>query len=158
MLAELTVACEVLGDALKAADPGVMSGDDCATAVELLARTEKRCAAFRALAAARAAECSAHKSRGYSNPAQWLADTSGVSTGEAQAALNTANSLGACPETKEALLAGEVSLGQAGEIAKTEKVVPGSGLERLGGRLPQGLADARHFEGHRGDGTGVGEP
>jgi hypothetical protein len=126
VLAELAAACELLGDAIGHVDPCQLSGIDCAAVVESLARTEKRCAALRVLAAARAAQCDAHKDRGYSNPARWLADTSGITTGEAKTALDTANRLDACPLTKEALLAGGLSLTQAGEITKTEVVVAGS--------------------------------
>ncbi len=131
MLAELTVACTVLGVAIGETDPSVLSGVDCATVVELLARTEKRCAALRVLAAARAAQCGAHRGRGFSSPAQWLADTSGVTTGEAKAALDTAKGLEQCPATKEALLAGDLSLTQAGEITKTEGVASGSEVKLL---------------------------
>lgn len=63
---------------------------------------------------------------GFSNPAAWLAEASGVTAGEANAALHTAFGLDGCPETKEAMLAGELSLCQAGEIARTEAAVPGS--------------------------------
>ncbi|MDQ1365605.1 MAG: hypothetical protein QOE57_1647 [Acidimicrobiaceae bacterium] len=126
MLAELTAACEVLGDAIGATDPSLLSGVDCAEMVELLARTEKRSAALRVLAAARAAHCGAHKSRGFSDAARWLADTSGTTTGEAKAALDTVNGLEQCPHTKEALMAGDLSLIQAREITKTEAAVAGS--------------------------------
>jgi hypothetical protein len=51
VLTELTAACEVLGDAIGATDPSLLSGVDCAEMVELLARTEKRSAALRVLAA-----------------------------------------------------------------------------------------------------------
>ncbi len=130
-LAQLTAACTVLGVAIGETDPSVLSGVDCATVVELLARAEKRCAALRVWAAARAAQCGAHRGRGFSNPAQWLADTAGVTTGEAQAALATAKGLEQCPATKEALLAGELSLTQAGEITKTEAVAAGSEAKLL---------------------------
>ena len=131
MLAELTVACEALGDALSEIDPSVLSGSDCAQMVEVLARAEKRCAALRILAATRAQQCGAHKARGYSSPARWLADVAGVTTGEAKSALDTADNLDDCPKTKEALLAGDVSIAQAAEITKTEAAVPGSESDLL---------------------------
>jgi hypothetical protein len=131
VLAELTAACEALGVAVRGVDPALLSGVDCAEMVGLLARSEKRCAGLRVLAAARAAECGAHRGRGFSSPQRWLADVSGVTTGEAKSALDTANSLDGCPQTKEALLAGELSLTQATEIVKTEGVVPGSESQML---------------------------
>jgi hypothetical protein len=128
---ELLVACSLLGDAINGTDPAVLSGSDCASVVEVLAHTEKRCAGMRALLASRAVDCGAHKERGYSNPSTWLSDASGVSGGEAKAALDTAERLESCPATREALLAGELSLGQAGEIAKTESAVPGTEADML---------------------------
>jgi hypothetical protein len=47
-------AAQLLRDALAGFDPAVLSGADCARAVEELALTEKACGAARALAAARA--------------------------------------------------------------------------------------------------------
>jgi hypothetical protein len=126
VLEELTVACDALGDAIDGTDPALLSGSHCAAAVEMLARTEKRCAGMRALLALRAVDCDAHKDRGFSNPATWIAGVSGVSDGEAKAVLGTAGRLESCPATREALLAGEVSLAQAAEIAKTEAAVAGS--------------------------------
>jgi hypothetical protein len=121
----------VLGDAIDATDPELLSGTHCAAVVEALARTEKRCAGMRAVLASRAAECGAHKQRGYSNPATWLSDASGISDGEAKAALDTAGRLESCPATRDALMAGELSLAQAGEIAKTEAAVPGTEADMI---------------------------
>ena len=123
--------CEAFGNMLAGLDPEVYSGTDCAEVVELLARAEKRSAGARLLFAARAAECRAYKERGYSSPATWLARTSGVSAGEAKSSLDTAVHLAECPETREALLAGEISLVQANEIARTEQEAPGSEADLL---------------------------
>lgn len=45
-------------------DPALFSGDDCRVVAEELARTEKACAAGRALAAARVAECGSFRQGG----------------------------------------------------------------------------------------------
>ncbi len=79
----------------------------------------------------RAAACGAHKDRGFSDPATWLADTCGSTTGAARAALKTAVALGDCPDTKEAVLSGELSMIQAGEITRTDEAVPGSEHQML---------------------------
>ncbi len=50
MLAELQSACESLDDAISGTDPAVLSGTECATVVELLARCDKRSAALRSVA------------------------------------------------------------------------------------------------------------
>src|ERR1700722_4994670 len=131
MLAEIAAACEAMGGALTDLDPLLLSGAQCAHVVEMLARIEKRCAAVRALTATRAAECEAHRGRGFCEAASWLAHTSGVSDSEARSALSTAAALESCPQTRTALMAGEVSLAQAAEITKTEKACPGSEADLL---------------------------
>jgi hypothetical protein len=143
MLAELSVACGLLGDALAGLELPLLSGTQCARVVETLAGVEKRCAAVRALAAARAAGCDAHKERGYPTAAAWLAHQSGISTGEARSVLATGAALEGCPATKEAVLAGEVSLTQAGEITKTETVVSGSERALLDLASTTGMAGLR---------------
>jgi hypothetical protein len=102
----LLLAARALRDALTGFEPALVSGRDCAQVVEELARTEKACAAARARAAARAADCGAHTQRGFADPADWLARRSGQSRGEAQSALATAHAVDDCPATKAALLAG----------------------------------------------------
>ena len=122
----LVVAAEAFRQALVGFEPALLSGEDCAVVAEALARAEKASAGARAAAAARAAECGAHRRRGWFDGADWLAQVSGTSRGEARAALETVTSVENCPATKQALASGEVSLAQAGEIAKTEAVRPGS--------------------------------
>jgi hypothetical protein len=108
---------ESLCAALAGFEPGRYSGGDCANLAELFATTAKACQTASARAALRAAECGAHRERGSASAAEWLARASGSSAGEAKAALDTVRAVDACPETKDALVAGAVSLAQAGEIA-----------------------------------------
>jgi hypothetical protein len=132
-----------LREALVGFEASLLSGEDCAAVAEELARTEKACAGVRAAAASRAAECGAHRRRGWSDGADWLAQVSGVSRGEARAALETMSSIESCPAVRAALASGEVSLAQAGEIAKTEAVRPGSEGELVGLAKRQGLTVLR---------------
>ena len=104
-------------DALVASDPGVSAGEACAEIAEELARTEKACAAARVRYAARASECGEHRKRGFADASDWMARSAGSTAGEERAALGTQKAVDACPATKEALAAGEVSLAQAREIA-----------------------------------------
>ena len=120
-----------LREALAAFEPELRSGADCAALVEELAATEKACAAARARAGARAAQCGAHRARGFVDAVDWLARTAGSSPGEARSALTTIAAVEHCPETKDALLSGELSLAQAGEIARTEALRPGVEAELL---------------------------
>jgi hypothetical protein len=112
-------------------EPELLSGADCAALAEELALTEKACAAARLLAAARAVACGAHQARGFSDGAAWMARQVGGTTGQARQALETAAGLKDCPDTQTALLAGELSLLQAAEIARTESETPGAEAELL---------------------------
>jgi hypothetical protein len=117
--------------ALAGFDAKRCTGEDAAAIAEDLAATEKACAAARVLAAARAAECGAHRQKGFADAADWLARASGTSMVEARTALATAKALEGMPATRAAATAGEVSLAQAGELARTEAECPGSEAELL---------------------------
>jgi hypothetical protein len=67
------------------------------------------------LAAARAVREHAHRERAFTDGERRLAQQSGTTRHVARRALETAGRLEDCPDTKQALLAGEVSLAQAGD-------------------------------------------
>ncbi|MGH9036984.1 MAG: DUF222 domain-containing protein [Acidimicrobiia bacterium] len=127
----LLAAARALRAALAGFEPGLCAGEDCAVVVEELAATEKACAAARVRAAARASDCGAHREKGFADAADWLARASGTSTVAAKAELETARALEEMPETRAAAAAGELSLAQAQEVAKTEAECPGSEAELL---------------------------
>ncbi|MGH9003076.1 MAG: hypothetical protein ACRDYV_08100, partial [Acidimicrobiia bacterium] len=70
-----------LREALAGFDPKRYAGEDAAVVAEDLAATAKACAAAQVLAAARAAECGAHRQKGFADAADWVARTGGTSTG-----------------------------------------------------------------------------
>src|SRR5262245_37348180 len=117
--------------ALHAFEPGEYSGEDCAKLVKTLTRAEKALAAARTRAAVRAAECNEHRKEGFADPSEWLCRHSGTTARDAKDDLNTIKQLENLPQTRDALNSGEVSLGQAGEIARTEAEVPGAESELL---------------------------
>jgi hypothetical protein len=127
----LVLAARALRQVLRGFEPGLYPGEDCAALVEELATTEKACAAARTRAAVRAAGCGAHKDKGFADGADWLARASGTSSGEAKSAMDTAKALDDLPLTRAAMEKGELSLGQAEEIARTEKECPGSEKEMV---------------------------
>jgi hypothetical protein len=133
----------VLRQALAGFDPALWLGADCARLAEELAATEKACGAARALAAARAAASRAHQERGYGDAADWLAAVTGHGRGEAKADLDTARALGELPATRAAVVAGEVSLAQAGEVVRTEAEVPGTEADLLALARRAGLGPLR---------------
>jgi hypothetical protein len=111
-----------LADALCAAvavfEPGRYSAVDCADLAEQLARTGRTCETASARAAATAAKSGAHRDRGNTSASEWLARAAGTTTGRARSALDTLEAVVACPDTRDALIAGELSLEQASEIAR----------------------------------------
>jgi hypothetical protein len=137
----LVERARALRKSLRDFDAGLFLGADCAEIVSELALLEKACASAKARAAARAADCGAHRAAGFADAADWLARASGSSTGAAKAALDTNAALSLCPATADALAAGEVSVEQAREITKTEAVRPGSETELLDLARNTGLRD-----------------
>jgi len=107
-------------------DMALYSGADCAAFAEEMARVEKAVAATRAMAAARAANCGVHKTAGFNSAEEWLARMTGASAQQARSELVTGSRLADCDATREAATAGELSLGQAAEITRTEVERPGS--------------------------------
>jgi hypothetical protein len=124
-------AARALRAVLVGFEPGEFSGADCAVLAEELATTEKACATAGLLAAARAAGAGAHRERGFKDAAAWLARQSGSTGTRAREALQTAQRLEDCPDTKRALLAGQISLSQAQEITKAESEIQGAEAELL---------------------------
>ena len=110
-------------------DPAVWSGAQCAELVEALARAETSIAVVRTRAALRAAACGEHRQRGFREPADWIARTTGSTARDARAELETTKELASCPATQEAVAAGFVSLAQAAEIVRTVSALPGSEAE-----------------------------
>ncbi len=115
----------VLRRELKGFEPSCYSPADCTRLAEELARVEKACAAARLLAGARAVACDAHRKAGVADPAHWVARQAGTTRRQARDALATAASLEGCRATRDALLAGEVSILQAAEITKVVAELPG---------------------------------
>ncbi len=136
-------ATKALRTALEGFDARVYSGDDAARVAEDLALTAKVMDGARAQSALRAAECEAHKDRGYSNASEWAARATGSSAGRARAELELAAHLDGNPELKNAVERGEVSLEEGEEIAKTEDECPGSTREMLDAAKKGGLRGAK---------------
>ena len=129
VLSVATAAC--FRQACAGFDPELLSGADCAAIAQELAGALKAGEAAFLLASARAVACGAHKDQGFNDGAAWMARQVGGTTGQARQALGAAAGLADCPGTREALLAGELSLLQAAEIIKTESEAPGAEGELL---------------------------
>ncbi len=139
----LVEAAEAYCSLLTTFDPALLSASDCAAVVRVLSKAEKASAAALLLASARAVACGAHKELGFNDGAAWMARQVGGTTGQARQALETAAGLADCPGTRSALLEGELSLGQAAEIVKTESETPGAEAELLKTARGSDLAQLR---------------
>jgi hypothetical protein len=128
---------------LRAFEPGDYSGEDCARLVTKFARAEKALTAARVRAAARAAESNQHRKEGFADPSEWLSRHTGGTARDARNQLDTMKRLERCPATRDAVESGEVSLGQADEIARTEAEVPGSESTLLRLAKKSGLSKVR---------------
>lgn len=105
------------------------AASDCVRLAEELATTEKACAAARLLVSARAVGSGAHREGGCRDGAEWMARQVGSSRQSARRALATAGALEALAATREAFVAGELSLEQAGEIARLPEIARSPELE-----------------------------
>src|SRR5215510_264466 len=112
-------------------EPERYESSDCAAVAEELSRLEKVCSVAAVRAAKRAASGGEHRARGHADEHDWLSKMSGTTSAAARDALKTVESLDECPDTRDALLSGDVSLPQASEIVRTEREVPGSEHELL---------------------------
>jgi hypothetical protein len=102
--------------ALVSFDPAGFSGGECAALAECLARLANACDAASVRAAGRAVECGVVRDGPDASPAEWLARVGGASAGAARAGLETLGRLDAYPATRDAVIAGDVSLAQAAQI------------------------------------------
>jgi hypothetical protein len=117
-------AVQVLRSALAALEPDTFSVENAAELAEELAGLENACGAARVRLAARASLGGAHRARGFADVADWMANSAGGTRREARRALDVGAAVECCPDTRDALRTGEVSLEQADEIVRTVAQVP----------------------------------
>ena len=120
-----------LREELASFEPAVYETDACARLAEALSAAARACDAAALRAAVRAVEAGEHHQRGFADPRDWVAAMAGSTTSEARDSLHTINAIEETPETRDAVLAGEVSLRQAAEIARADAEAPGCEAELL---------------------------
>ncbi|MGH9245049.1 MAG: DUF222 domain-containing protein, partial [Acidimicrobiales bacterium] len=113
-------------------DPALVSGVDAEGLVERFSGLEKRYAAVKVLAAARAGECNSHARHVDKSPARWLARTTGVPVGQAAADLEAAERLADLPHTEAAARQGRLSADQLREITAAASADPSAEDTLLG--------------------------
>jgi hypothetical protein len=125
-------ALDELFDALAEFDPVLVPGDECVVVTRQLARAAKACEAAGARAALRACHVGCVE-----RPAEFLAQAHGSGVHTARTAIDAVEQM--LPETRDALLRGEVSCAQAAEIAE----VPEHEAELLALARRKGLGPVR---------------
>ena len=124
-------AAATLRAVLAGLEPGRFSPEAAAVLAEELAATENACASGKVRLAARAAVGGVHRGRGFADASDWLATAGGSTVRDARAELEAVVAVEACPETRDAVVRGDVSLLQGAEIARTDAEVPGTEAELL---------------------------
>jgi len=115
----VTEAIQLLEKANANLEPELLTAESARRLLDEYARAEKLASYGKAVPARRVDDAAA------------VARATGTSMGVAKKTVETGAALADAPEVGDALARGEVSLDQAGEIAKAEKARPGSATELL---------------------------
>jgi len=117
-------ALEAVRTAVKSLEPARLTGTDAARLTRAAAEGERLLATAKALLATRAEETNAWRGGRAASPEQWLAEASGCSEGQAREALVTAKRVETLPQTRDRLLDGRLSIGQASLVSAGAAVDP----------------------------------
>jgi hypothetical protein len=128
---EAAAAVDAIAALVDRFDPGLTGARDAFDLVAEFSRLEHLASAGVALAARRVAQTDLWKRGGHRSAAHWLAHVTGMGVGDAVRLLQTAETVEAAPDTREALRAGAVSVRQAKAIGAAEAVDPGAGQRLL---------------------------
>jgi len=140
---ELERAVEAVRQAVRALEPARLAGSDAARLTAVAAEGERLLGAGKALLARRADETRAWRGGRAASVEQWLAETSGCSEGAAREALVTAQRVETLPETRDRLLDGRLSIGQAALVSAGAAADPGSEAHLLRTATRSGMRGLR---------------
>lgn len=112
-------------------EPAQVTTERAAELVGVFAEIEHVAVGAKLTLVARAAEGTTWVRAGHRSAASWLADVTGTGMSEAMSALETADRLTQLPKTAEAVRRGELSAGQAREIAAAGAANPAAESELL---------------------------
>lgn len=130
-LETLDRAVELVRDVVCGIDPETVTGEQAALVLERFVKLERAVDAGRLAFARRAAECMNWRAEGHRSAADWLAQKTKTSVGEAISTLETARSLPALSATQDALRQGDLSVAQVREIAAAASVDPAAEAELI---------------------------
>jgi hypothetical protein len=140
---ELERAVEAVRHAVRALEPARLAGADAARLTAVAAEGERLLGAAKALLARRTDETRAWRGGRAASVEQWLAETSGCSEGAAREALVTAERIETLPETRDRLLDGRLSIGQAALVSAGAAVDPGAEAHLLRTATRSGMRGLR---------------
>jgi len=120
----LLAAIDAIASFVAEFEPSIYSGEDAATLVGAFTRAERLCGAGKTLAATRAAETSRHALSGHRSAAEWLAQQTGESVGEAVDLLKLGQALEDQPEVGRAYRDGKLSRSRARLVSGAVRVNP----------------------------------
>ena len=112
-------------------DVAALTGPEAVALVDLFAEAERVCSAGKALVAGRAAETNQWRGGTDRTAADWLANRTGTTPGEARKALDTAERVKKLPRSDEALRDGRLSLDQAAAVTDGAAADPSAEEELL---------------------------
>ena len=130
---DLLGAIDAIGAFVAEFDPSLYSGGDAAALVTAFTRAERLCGAGKTLAATRAAESNRHSVAGHRSAAEWLAQETGESVGEAVDLLKFGQVLEEQPEVGRAYRDGRLSRSRARLVSGAVKANPKREHELVGG-------------------------
>lgn len=112
-------------------EPGTLHPTDAAAVAGELGRLKRMANGLELLCLNQAAATAAVRNRHDPDGAKWAGQQLGTSPGHAAELLLLADGLGEAPNTRQALLGGEISTEQAAEVVRTEKAAPGTERDML---------------------------
>ncbi len=122
-------AAEEIREFLDEVDPEAVSTSAAADVVELFVEIERLAVAGKLLFASRASDSTKWICEGHRSAASWLAQLAGSTMGEAISSIETADRLRSLDKTSAALRRGELSFGQAKEVASAAEKDPSKEAE-----------------------------
>jgi hypothetical protein len=133
----------LIEEALSDFESGVLTGDDAAKVVRMLAQTERIVVAAKSLAARRVEETNLHKRHGHKDAATWLANETGEAQSETAGMLAAVRQMESLPQIAEAFRAGELSPAKARQVAGAAAIDPSKQHSLLRAAERQTLGELR---------------
>jgi hypothetical protein len=139
----LRAALAEVAGVVEGLDADRFSGADAVRLTELFAWGERLCATGKAIAAKRVKDTGAWEPTGARSAAEWLANLSGQTVGQAAGSLDTARDLTEHPDVDRAARAGELSQQQSTAVGKAARKAPRKAKELVDKAKRASLAELR---------------